>query len=119
MTCAPLVRQPVRLGRSRASAMACVRCPSLLPPPADDEGERLDGMDAAPPSTPPPCPLECELKFECQMYKVRDDEYMIDLQVRAHVRGGWAASGVRGCCSFFWAWARQGRAGMGRGAQVG
>jgi hypothetical protein len=22
-----------------------------------------------------------EIKFECQMYKVRDDEYMIDIQV--------------------------------------
>lgn len=30
-----------------------------------------------------PCPapsLQVELKFECQMYKVRDDEYMIDVQ---------------------------------------
>ncbi len=25
---------------------------------------------------------ECEVKFECQMYKVRDDEYMVDVQVR-------------------------------------
>lgn len=61
---------------------------------SDDEGDKLDGMDAGSPTTtanahvsPEPASsqpqqhtVEAELKFECQMYKIREDEYMIDIQ---------------------------------------
>jgi hypothetical protein len=28
-----------------------------------------------------PAATDFEIKFECQMYKVRDDEYLVDVQV--------------------------------------
>jgi hypothetical protein len=82
--------------------------------PADDDGERVDGMEgtgstAAPTKGSPasgatsglspqqqqeqqlqqPAPgQQCggaldehEVKLECQMFKVREDEYMLDVQV--------------------------------------
>lgn len=54
----------------------------------------LEGMDASGGGASTPLvpgsthgsstPGEVTIKFECQMYKVRDDEYMIDVQVRQY-----------------------------------
>mmetsp|Transcript_16451 Transcript_16451/g.41028 ORF Transcript_16451/g.41028 Transcript_16451/m.41028 type:complete len:464 (-) Transcript_16451:952-2343(-) len=64
-------RKSVRLATSRSTHMS-----------DDVDEERLEGMDATGPGGTPSSggATEIELKFECQMYKVRDDEYMIDVQ---------------------------------------
>lgn len=71
-------RKVVELGRQRSGIMT-----------DDGDEERLEGMDTSglthQASSGQGRQLslgapDTELKFECQMYKVRDDEYMIDVQ---------------------------------------
>lgn len=51
----------------------------------DTDDEHLEGMDTSTGNAAANGAAEGSevvLKFECQMYKVRDDEYLIDIQVR-------------------------------------